>query len=432
MTDATTTRESTTTRPSTTETTTTEETTTEPTDDVATEAWTVDSLDGDVSGLRLPNRPRKPNTTGGPLYAETSGGTVANVDVATGEIRWKFTAVGDLEGHSSPTVSAAGDGLVVVSHTLNPETLRNYVEFLDPETGDREWVFEERDYLTPLGVVDDVLYLRGGYIRAPPSELGPNQDPAGERRLRAVDLATGEELWHTTLPSLVNATVARHGIYANVAFGDNSRGHTLVAFDRDGTERWRADAGAYRLPEPVAVDGGVLANVGTDSVALLDADGTERWRVSAWHRGPSEIAVTPERIYVGSRPLVALSRSGEEYWRLDDRGGIIEPIRDEHREETLYDGGGTRVGAIDAGAGTARWSFDPDDEKYVHEKAIVDAGLLVNTGIGWDREFILLDEMSGEILGDFHTSEPYFAATAVASRVFAGTAGEIRAFDVEP
>jgi outer membrane protein assembly factor BamB len=423
----------TTTAESTTETASSETTTEQmtPEADIATESWRVDSFDGDVNGLWLPNRPRKPNTTGGPLYAGTTDGTVANLSVASGEVRWTSTAVGDLEENSSPSVFAAGGGIFVVSHTLNSDTLRNYVEFLDPETGEREWVFEKRNYLTPLGVVDDVLYLRGGYIRAPPSELGPNQDPAGERHLHAVDMATGEKLWQTTVESLVNATVARHGIYANV-YSDDSSNHHLVAFDRDGTERWRMDGGTFHLPEPVPIDDGVITSVGTDGVALLDADGTERWRVSAWYRGPSEIAVTPERIYVGSRPLLALSRSGEQHWRLDDRGGIIKPVRDERREKTLYDGGGTRVGAIDAGTGTARWTFEPDDEKYVHEQAIVDAGLLVNTGIGWDHDFILLDEMTGDVLGDFSTSEAYFSATAVASRVFAGMAGEIRAFDVEP
>jgi outer membrane protein assembly factor BamB len=410
--------------------TATEQTTT-PEADIATEAWRVDSFDGDVKGLWLPNRPRKPNTTGGPLYVGTTDGTVANLSVASGEERWRTTVLGALTQNGYPKVSEAGPGLVAVSQTWTEDTLRNYAEFLDPETGERQWSFSAREFLTPLGVVDGVLYLAGEYIRAPPMELGPNQDPAGEGHLHALDLATGEELWDTTVESLVSASVARHGIYANV-YSDESPNHQLVAFDHDGTERWRKQGGKYQLPEPVPIDDGVIANVYTNSVALLDADGTERWRVSAWYRGPSEIAVTPERIYVGSRPLLALSQSGEQHWRLDDRGGIIKPVRDERREKTLYDGGGTRVGAIDAGTGTARWTFELDDEKYVHEQAIVDAGLLVNTGIGWDHDFILLDEMTGDVLGDFSTSEAYFSATAVASRVFAGMTGEIRAFDVEP
>lgn len=421
----------TTTEESTTEEATTEESTTATDVEIATEAWTADSVDGDVEGLWLPNRPRKPNTTGGPLYAGTTAGTVANVDVASGDVRWNASVRGDLTPNGSPRVHDVGGDLLVVSHTLNEETLRSYAELRHQGTGDREWTFEEREYLSPLGVVDDVLYLGGEYVRAAPSELGPNQDPTGEGRLHGVDLATGEELWRTSVASLVNATVARHGIYANVTTEDASD-HELVAFDRDGTERWRTDAGKYHLPKPVAVEDGVVAATSADSVASFAPDGTERWRVSAWRRGPSDIAATPERLYVGSRPLIALSRAGDEHWRLDAHESIVRPIRDQRREETLYFGGGTRVGAIDAGAGTERWSWAPDDEKYVHEQAIVDDGILVNTGIGPDREFVLLDEMVGDVLGEFGTPKSYTTATAVASRVFAGTADGILAYDVEP
>ncbi|WP_115864901.1 outer membrane protein assembly factor BamB family protein [Halorussus litoreus] len=408
-----------------------EESTTATDVEVATEAWTVDSFHGDVEGLWLPNRPRKPNTTGGPLYAGTTAGTVANVAVASGDVRWNAPVRGDLTPNGAPRVHDVGGDLLVVSHTLNEETLRNYAELRHPDTGEREWTFEVREYLTPLGVVDDVLYLAGEYVRAAPSELGPNQDPSGEGRLHGVDLATGEELWRTTVASLVNATVARHGIYANVTAEDGSD-HEFVAFDRDGSERWRTDAGKYHLPEPVAIEDGVVAATGADGVASFAPDGTERWRVSAWRRGPSEIEATSERLYVGSRPLIALSRAGDERWRLDTHGSIIRPIRDQRREETLYFGGGTRVGAIDAGAGKERWSWAPDDEKYVHEQAIVDDGILVSPGIGPDREFVLLDEMNGHVVGEFRTPKPYATATAVASRVFAGTSGGILAYDVEP
>lgn len=428
--------EATTTEPSPAETTTTEQTITEQsttaTDDIVSEAWTVDSLDGKVRGLWLPNRPRQPNTTGGPLYAGTTAGTVANLSVATGEVRWRFSVLGDLTPNGFPTVYEAGGGLLIRSHTWNEETLRNYVERLNPETGEREWTFEEREFLTPLGMVDDALYLAGEYIKAPPSELGPEQDPGGEGRLHAVEIETGEERWRTTVPSLVNATVARHGIYANVAFDDDSGGHTLVAFDRDGTERWRTEAGLYHLPEPVTVDDGVVASVRGGAVASFAPDGTERWRVSAWDRGLSQIKVSPERIYVGSDPLVAISEAGDERWRIEDYGSIVEPIRDYTREKTLYFAGGTRVGAIDASAGTVRWSFAPEDEKYVHARAVVEDGLLVDSGIGPDSEFVLLDEMTGDVLGSFRTETAYHSAIAVASRLFAGANGAIYALNVEP
>lgn len=410
---------------------TTDETT--QSDEIATEAWTVDSLDGDVEGLWLPNRPRRPNTTGGPLFAATNAGTVANVAVMTGEVRWTTTVLGDQSPHSHPTVHETGSSLLVVSQSWNEDTLRNYVERVAPETGDRQWAFEAREFLSPLGVVDDALYLGGEYMVAPPEELGPNRDPTGEGRIHAVDVATGEELWRTTVPSLIDATAASHGIYAYVAPEDEPSDHQLVAFDRDGTERWRTEAGRHHLPGPVAVDDGVLASVGADAVAAFAPDGTEQWRVSGWRYGPSEIEVTRERIYVGSDPLVAVSRSGTERWRLDDHGGVVRPIRDGTIEDTLYLGGGTEVGAVEASEGTKRWSYAPEDEKYVHEQAVVEDGLLVTTGIGWDHEFVLLDEASGDVLGNFRTRNSYRAATTVASRLFAGASGgDIYAFDVEP
>ena len=412
---------------STSSTKTTDASTPEP---IATEAWTVDSFDGDVEGLWLPNRPRKPNTTGGPLYVGTMSGTVADLSVATGEVRWEFSVAGELGNHGYPNIYSFGQTLLVVSDTRNRETLRNYVEKVDPASGHRQWTFEEREFITPLGVVDDTLYLAGEYIKAPPEELGPNQNPAGEGRFHAVDLETGEERWRTTVQSLINATVARHGIYANVSSDDDASEHTLVAFDRDGTERWRKPAGLYHLPEPVTVEDGVLASVQYDSVASIAPDGTERWHVSEWKGGPSQIEVTPERIYVGSEPLIAVSRTGTEHWRLDEYGGIVRPIRDQRREKTLYVEQGTKVSAIDSEEGTKRWSFDPEHEKYVHVQAVVDDGLVIDTGIRGRWTFSLLDEMTGDVLGDFSTGKPYRNSIAVASRLFVGASGTVYAFDV--
>lgn len=411
--------------------------TAEPTDTptpepIATGAWTVDSLDGEVRGLWLPNAPRMPDTTGGPLYAGTTAGTVANVSVATGEVRWRFSVAGELASSGYPTIRRDGETLLVVSDTRNQETLRNYVERVDPASGDRRWVFEEREFLSPLGVVDDTLYLAGEYIRAPPAELGPNQDPAGEGRLHALDLATGEEQWRTVVPRLINASVADHGIYANVAEDDDYTEFSVVALDRDGTERWRRPGGRYHLPAPVPVVDGVLASAHGDGAALFAPDGTERWRVSGWRGGPSQIAVTSERVYVGSEPLVAVSRSGTERWRVHDYGGIVEPIRDGRPRGTLYVEQGRRVGAIDPADGTVRWSYDPENAKYVHARAVVDAGLLVDTGIGRNDGFVLLDEADGEVVGEFTTPEPYWSTVAVASRLFVGADGAVYAFDVEP
>lgn len=414
--------------PTATGTETTEETETTP-ESIATEAWTVTSLSGGIRELRLATDRRSADSADGPLYAVTTAGTVVKLGVENGDVRWRFSVAGEPASSGNPTVREVGPALLVVSNTLNSETLRNYVEWVDPATGEHLWTFEEREFLSPVGVVGDVLYLTGEYIRMPPSELGPNQDPAGEGRLHALDLATGEERWRATVPSLVDATVADHGLYVNVAV-EGSASEEVVALDHDGTERWRIPGGTYFNRGPVATDDGVLASAYGDSVAAFAPDGTERWRASGWEGGPNQLVATPRRLYVGSEPLVALSRSGTEHWRLDDYGSIVRPVLDGRVGETLYVDQGQAVSAVDPELGTKRWSFDPEHAKYVYARAVVDAGLVIDTRASGPGSFVLLDETTGTPRGEFSIGESYGAVTATRTRVFAGTTGEIHALDV--
>lgn len=409
-------------------TTTADETETTTTPPVATEAWTVTSFAGEVRELRLATGRRRADSTGGLLYAGTTAGTVAKLGVESGDVRWRFAAAGE-SSDRVPTVREVGSTLLVVSQTWSEETLRNYVERVDPATGERLWTFAEREFLSPVGVVDDVLYLAGEYIRMPPSELGPNQDPAGEGRLHAVDLATGEERWRVTVPSLADATVADHGLYANVGVAD-SASEKVVAYGRDGTERWRVPGGTYFNPGPVAMDDGVLASAYGDSAAAFAPDGTERWRVSRWENGPTQFVATPRRLYVGSEPLVGLSRSGSERWRLDDYGDVVTPVLDGRAGQTLYAVANDAVDAIDPATGTKRWTFTPD-AKYVYARGVVDAGLVIDTRNSRPRTFTLLDEATGAVRGEFSIGDSYATATAIGSRLFVGATGAVYAVDVE-
>lgn len=397
---------------------------------LAKSAWTADTLSGDVDELWLPNIPRTPQTTGGPLYAATDAGEVANLSVATGQIRWRFTAAGvpELGGH--PQVYEEGSSLYVVSDRVDERPLRNYVEKLDPETGAREWLFESRHFLRPLGIVDGVLYLAGEYIRKPMSELGTHDDPAGDGRLFAVDEATGDVLWERSVPALADATVARHGLYLTVDPEDDSPEDTLVGMDLDGTERFRVDTGTVHLSRPVTTVDGVLAGAHGDSIAMFAPDGTEQWSVSGWEWGPSAVEVTADGIYVGSNPLVFLSRDGTVRWRLPDGGGMVRPSEDWRFLDTIYLAEGSRVSAVDPDTGTRRWSWSPEYDKYTHVQAVVNHGLVVDRGIGLTSEFVVLHEETGDVVGDFNAPQAYTSTAAVASRLFAGSTDTVYAFDV--
>lgn len=398
---------------------------------VATEAWTTDTLDGMVDALWLPNAPRKPNTTGGPLYAGTDSGEIADLHVGDGTVRWRFTVEGALAAGGHPTLAKFGTDLFAVSDTWNDETLLNHLERIDPETGTREWLYETREFLSPLGLVDDSLVLAGHHIKAPPHEIGPNTDPAGEGRLHGIDVSTGEVRWEKPVPHLSQASVARHGIYLTTDWeGDDSPEDTLVAFDLDGTERWREATGTVHLPRPVTTAKGVITGYRGDGVSLLAPDGSEAWHVSGWDRGPGQVEVAQDRIYLGSDPLVALDRDGDELWRRPIRGRIVRSSPEDRMLDGIYLEGANSVTALARDSGRVRWRWDPPDAKYVHVKAKTGGGPLVTTGIGRTHALTILDRDTGQPAGTFYTPMVHHTVESIASRVFAGAANTVYAYDV--
>lgn len=400
-------------------------------DPVASAAWTTDTLDGMVDSLWLPNAPRKPGTTGGPLYAGTDGGEIANIHVGDGTVRWRFSVEGELAQGGHPTLTKFGSELFVVSDTQTEDTLLSHLERVDPDSGDQDWLFEAREFLTPLGVVDDTVYVAGHHIKAPPHELGPNTDPAGEGRLHAIDATTGEERWETAVPNLSGAALARHGVYLTTDWeGDDSPIDTLVAFNLDGTERWRAETGTVHLPRPVPTADGVLSGYGGDGVSMLTPDGSERWHVNGWDRGPGQVEVTQDRVYVGSDPIVALDRDGNERWRQPVHGSIVRSSPEDRMLDTIYLERADSVTALSHDSGKRRWTWKPPDAKYVHVKAKAGDGILVTTGIGRMHELTMLGRQTGEPVGSFYTPMVHHSVESIASRVFIGSADTVYAYDV--
>lgn len=399
---------------------------------IATETWTTDTLDGVVEALWLPNAPRKPNTTGGPLYAGTGNGEIANLHVGDGIIRWRFSVAGALAAGGHPTLAQFGSDLFVVSDTRNDETLLNHLERVDPETGSRVWLFETREFLKPLGVVDDQLLVAGHSIKAPPHELGVNQDPAGEGRLHAIDMATGEQRWETVIPYLSRATVARHGIYLTTDWeGDDSPEDTLVAVDLDGTERWRKATGTVHLAEPASVPNGVITGYRRDGVSMLAPDGTEQWHVSGWDRGPGQVEVAQDRIYVGSDPLVAIDRNGSEQWRQSVSGRVVRSSPEDRMLDGLILETGRSVTALTYESGAIRWTWTPDTANHVRVKAKIGARPVVTTGIGRTHDLIVLEESHGEPAGTVSTPMVHYSVESVASRLFVGSANTVYGYVIE-
>lgn len=397
---------------------------------VAALGWRTDELAGRVGRLWLPNVTPGPEPAGGPLYAATSTGSIARVAVDDGTVHWEFTVNGREEFHGQPTLFATDSALYVVSDTVDQHPLRNYIEKLDPETGERRWVYGTRDFLEPLGVVDGTLYLAGQYIRKPVSELGTSEDPTGDGHLIAVDAATGVEQWRRTIPLLQGASVGTHGLYVLEEEGETESGWsnvtTLYAFELDGTPRFQVNTGTPGPYSPGVLDDVVLASHEWTDLGAYDVEtGELQWTVGRWDRGPNEFHITDDAVYVESSPAVALTHAGDELWRVEEGGDVVAVT-----DDSVYLEGGREVQAINRPARERRWLYDPTDYQYIQARAVVDAGLFVDQGIRADNHLTLLSTADGAVAGTLTTPGNAWSSVGMDDRLFVGTDGTLLAYDV--
>jgi len=409
------------------QTTDTEESTPE---SVAEVAWTVDTLTGQIDTLLLPECGPTDDLVG-PLYAMSETGQVASIDPTDGSHAWTVRTSG--EKAESPTVTPTDETVYAVSETFTDERLANHVEAIDPATGDVHWSITNQYFLRVAGIADDLVVLAGEYIDDHPEKIGPNTSPRGDGRLFGVGRESGEVRWTVDVPELESADVAAHGVYALEYQGGETYANTLIAFDLDGTERWRVDTGTTSPEALLAADDLLLAGasvgdaVSRGSVARYDlADGSRLWTAGEWRYGPDDVAVSDGTIYAGARPLLALDRDGNERFRVQGFGVPDVPPT----PETLYNDGGHQIPAFDREAGVIRWRYRPDEFQYTHLRAVLADHVAVDRGIGEDQGVVLLGEHSGEVVGTFVTPDAYWGAVGNGRRLFLGVGSDVVAYDL--
>lgn len=312
------------------------------------------------------------------VYVGTFDARIVALDRATGEPVWET----DLDPNPKAVVFGSpvvADGLVVtgvgsfeVFVPSDPPTFRGTVVALDAATGAEAWRFQVTDEAAGEGAgvsvwsspaVDrerGVLYIGTGQAYSLPA-------PARSDSLVALDLATGEEVWHrqftagdawsVALPSGLDADV---GAVPNLltadgtdAVGVGDKAGTYRALDRDtGEILWEAPL------TPGGLQGGVMASA----------------------------AVARGTVYVASNDrsqdadLVALDAdSGHEVWRVGVEAHVTGPITWANGVLYLADDSG-RIAAYDAADGARLWA---------HEVAFPAAGGIsvvdgtVYAGWGW-------------------------------------------------
>ncbi|GAB3041757.1 outer membrane protein assembly factor BamB family protein [Natronobiforma cellulositropha] len=239
--------------------------------------------------------------------------------------------------------NTAIDSLLVTGNTAIFDARRSGTEALwalDTETGAERWRYtDDGDHRMAIGAIDDRLYTvrtDAGWVVA------------------AHDLATGAVEWRRTpefegraLSPRPRGAVTEDGLYVG--------GGSLVAFDHDGTERWRGSFGTA-FGRAFAVAHETVYAVDDEAgevVALEAATGDRRWSTGVSNPArPGGVSADAETVYVsttdGFRALAA--ESGDERFRFDEAptasaSGPVIPTA-----ERLYQSVGDRVYALE-GAG---------------------------------------------------------------------------------
>lgn len=306
------------------------------------------ALDPDRTPSKPP--PETASDTGSPTATESR--CASGWD---GAIRWTTGTVGE---PTEPVVD--GDAVLLVGDT---GTATDVVYALDSASGESRWT---RD----LPSVGSLPTVGGGRLYL---------NHAGT--LRALDVATGDDAWTTSLeagsgfstnprfvPPRAAGTPSGGLLVVGVVRHDTAERRVENPFDRvyaydaaSGAERWFVDLPS--MPEGLAVtDELVLAGTGRGTVHAVGTDGTERWRTDLGIEPCYGCLVAPPMVgseaafVVADEFLVAVALDdGTESWRQD---GVRRPAV--LGESGLYcklrgEGGPQRIAAFDPLDGTQRW-----------------------------------------------------------------------------
>jgi outer membrane protein assembly factor BamB len=243
------------------------------------------------------------------LYVGTESGKLHALDV--GKLVWTFDAGGRIRGR--PTV---------IDRTIYVSSDAGHLWALDKRTGQQRWRADVDAGSPPRIPTTEPKTRWDRYGSSVVSDGAAIFYAGRDKRLYALDQASGKELWHVDANDMMTATP--------VVYRD------LVIF--------------------AAYDGSIHA--------VKRSGGAEAWRYDAKLPVAGDLAIGNGRLFAGSRTydLIALAAgSGKELWKHYYWLSWIESPA-VVRDATVYTGSSdaTKVYALDAANGTSKWeSFVP-------------------------------------------------------------------------
>lgn len=213
-------------------------------------------------------------------------GLLYALEPATGEELWSFRTGGRIRSapavHDGVAYVGSGDGVVYgVSVAEGREVWR--FETAGTRMNAADFGFDRTQIQSSPAVVDGVLYIG-----------------SRDASLYAVDLATRTPRW--TLEDGTAWVVASPAVRGDRVFSARSSSGAVRAVDAaTGDELWAVATGGLVFSSPVVAGDTVYVASGSGWVLALDAgDGSERWRYPLESSSVSTPAVWEGRLYVGS------------------------------------------------------------------------------------------------------------------------------------
>jgi outer membrane protein assembly factor BamB len=252
-------------------------------------------------------------------FAATRDGEVLALDVAEGEVQWRFQAAGVIA-----TTPAVADGLVLVT-PRNSSTGASALQAIDVESGEESWRLAPEGGAAPQS-------------SSPAAGSGVAVAGLGDGRIHAVGLGSGIDRWSVRtrlgfgsgqVPALPEDEVGRDvsGLY----FAQALRVSRLDP--ATGQERW-----SYQLPNAM-VDAspslaGSYALIGDATGLAAAIDVTSGLLVWKGRLGPGPItsfAVTAGRLFVSAGGedgvVVALDHDPEGTLLREESPTVLDPLR---------------------------------------------------------------------------------------------------------
>lgn len=294
-----------------------------------------------------------PAVADGVVYAGSDDHSLYALTADTGELVWSFNASDVIR--STPKVV---DGRVFFGSN------DNHIYALDAAAGTELWRFDTGEWVQSSPAVGGGRVYFGAYSE-------------GDRRVHALDAATGEVVWVGQHPFPIGAehtpTVIGDKVYAPGA----EYGTFYVLDAATGEVAWQAEVGSYVESAPTVINGVVYLTVVNQAYAFREATGEVIWEVNTEEFPARDFpALVVDGVYylAPSNTVYALdANTGEEKWSYESSMLSTAPVVD---NGVLYGASGDAeyLFALDTDTGEELWTETTED--FTVNALTVEEGIL--------------------------------------------------------